>query len=119
MNLLLDQMMDEDVAIGLRADGYDVLRVSSFNMQEAADDEILRKAIELDRILVTLDEHFGDWAVLPLNRHPGVIRVKASPTSTDVVLSVLRPFLRLHTTVSFADHLIIVRPRRVRWIKTA
>jgi hypothetical protein len=24
-----------------------------------------------DRTLITLDEHFGDWAVLPLSVHPG------------------------------------------------
>ena len=119
MNLLLDQMLDEDVAAVLQAEGQDVLRVSTFDMQEAGDDEILNKAIETNRTLITLDEHFGDWVVLPLCRHPGVIRIKADPTSTDVVLSLLLPFLKQHATASFDDHLVIVKPRHIRWIKTA
>ena len=119
MNLLLDQMLDEDVAIALRAEGHDVLCVRAFDMQEAEDDEILNKAVESRRILVTLDEHFGDWVVLPLSHHSGVIRIKADPTNTDVVLGLLLPFLGRHATESFTDLLIIVKPHHVRWIRTA
>lgn len=119
MNLLLDQMLDEDVATALQAEGHNVLRVSAFDMKEAEDDEILNKAIETSRILVTLDEHFGDWAILPISHHPGVIRVKADPTSTNVVLAIVLPFLKQHATASLVDHLVIVKPRHVRWIKTA
>jgi len=35
--------------------------------------------VDEGRLLGTLDEHFGDWAILPLSAHPGVIRIKASP----------------------------------------
>ena len=119
MRLLLDQMLDEDVATALRADAYDVLRVSAFRMQEADDAEILRKTIGLDRILVTLDEHFGDWTILPLSHHPGVVRLKVSPTSTAVILEVLAPFLAKHVDTTFTDHLVIVKRHHVRWIKTS
>lgn len=119
MNLLLDQMLDEDVAAALQTEGHDVLRVTAFDMQEADDDKILNKAIEIDRILITLDEHFGDWVVLPLSHHPGVIRIKADPTSTDVILVALLPFLKQHATASFVDHLVIIKAHHIRWIKTA
>jgi predicted nuclease of predicted toxin-antitoxin system len=88
-------------------------------LQEAGDDEILGKAIELDRVLVTLDEDFGDWAILPLSRHPGVVSLKVVPTSTEMILSVLVPFLGRHAGASFTNHLVIVKPNHVRWIKTA
>lgn len=119
MKLLLDQMIDEDVAAALKAEGYDILRVTVFGMHEADDAEILNKAIELDRILVTLDEHFGDWTVLPICHHPGVIRIKAEPTSSEVILNILRPFLNKHLKASFENQLVIVKPPRVRWISTA
>ena len=70
------------------------------------------------RILVTLDEHFGDWAVLPLEHHPCVIRVKADPTTTSEISAVLLPFLEQYADRDFTDHLVIVRRRRIRWIKT-
>jgi hypothetical protein len=59
---LLDQMLDADVAIALLALGYDVVRVAEFGMSRADDDVILAKATATEKVLVTLDEHFGDWA---------------------------------------------------------
>ena len=115
---LLDQMLDADVAEALLASGYDVLRVADIGMARAADDEILVRSINDDRVLITLDEHFGDWAVLPLQKHPGVIRVKAHPSTTDNILMNLLPFLRKNENTSFRDCLLIVSRDRVRRIHT-
>ncbi len=93
LRLLLDQMIDSDVAADLRAVGHDVCCVGEAGMARADDAEVLRFATGETRILVTLDEDFGDWAGLPLDRHPGVIRIKALPTSTEMIESVFFPFL--------------------------
>ena len=74
LRLYLDQMLQTRVAQVLRQAGYDVLRASETGQSRADDQEILRIAIDQRRILITLDEHFGDWAVLPLSEHFGVIR---------------------------------------------
>lgn len=71
-------MLSVEVAQALSKEGYDVVRVSDTGLARADDHEILQKAISENRILITLDEHFGDWVVLPLSRHPGVIRLKTS-----------------------------------------
>jgi len=63
----LDQMFSSDVAQALREPGYDVVRAIETGQARADDEEILEKAISQDRVLVTLDEHFGDWVILPLN----------------------------------------------------
>ena len=81
VRLLFDQMIDADAAGEVRLVGFDVARVADFGMSTANDDEVLGLAIHENRILVTLDEHFGDWTFLKLESHPGVIRVKAHPTS--------------------------------------
>lgn len=73
-------MFKVDVAQGLLEQGYDVLRVSETGQERADDQQILQKAITESRILITLDEHFGDWVILPLRQHPGVIRIKVHPT---------------------------------------
>ncbi len=118
LRLLLDQMIDTAVAAKLRERGYDVVRVAEIGMSRADDDAILKRAIIDRRILVTLDEHFGNWCVLPLSAHTGVIRVKANPAVTENILSVLLPFLSANQTSVFANRLAIVGANRCRWITT-
>ena len=60
--LYLDQMFALDVAQALRHEGHDIIRASEVGQARADDQLILDKAIAEKRILVTLDEHFGDWA---------------------------------------------------------
>ena len=55
----------------LRHEGHDIIRASEVGQARADDQLILDKAIAEKRILVTLDEHFGDWVILPLSKHPG------------------------------------------------
>jgi len=83
------------------------------------DDQILRQAIDSNRILLTLDEHFGDWVVLPLSRHRGVMKLKVNPTTSKNVIALLVPFLQSHSFEDFKDHLVIVSSKRVKWLRTA
>lgn len=80
--VFLDQMLRLDVARALRDEDHDVLRASEVGQARADDFEILQKTIAENRILVTLDEHFGDWVILPLSENPGVIRLKINPTTS-------------------------------------
>jgi predicted nuclease of predicted toxin-antitoxin system len=59
-------MLRLDVAMALQDEGHDVQRVSEVGQARSDDFAILQKAIAENRILVTLDEHFGDWVILPL-----------------------------------------------------
>jgi predicted nuclease of predicted toxin-antitoxin system len=117
--LYLDQMFGLDVAQALREQGYDVVRASETGNARADDQQILQKAISENRLLITLDEHFGDWVILPLHQHPGVIRVKVDPTTSENVLNLLLPFLRLHHAAQFKDYLVILSEKRAKWIHTA
>jgi len=119
LKLYLDQMLRLDVAQALRGEGHDVIRASEVGQARADDYEILQKAITENRILVTLDEHFGDWVILPLSQHPGVIRLKLSPTTSNEVIKLLLPFLRVHSSEQFKDHLVILSPKRAKWVYTA
>ncbi len=119
LNLYLDQMLPLDVAQALRNEGHDVMRASEVGQARADDYEILQKAIAENRILVTLDEHFGDWVILPLSKHPGVIRLKINPTTSKNAINLIIPFLRLHSLEQFRNHLVILSPKRTKWIFTA
>jgi predicted nuclease of predicted toxin-antitoxin system len=118
LKLYLDQMIPSEVARKLLDQGHDVLRASETGQGRGDDRQILEKAISGNRILITLDEHFGDWVVLPLSRHPGVIRVKVSPTTSKQILNLLVSFLQLHSQEQFRDHMVILSQKRAKWILT-
>jgi len=86
VKIYLDQMLRQDVAEALRDEGHDVIRASEVGEARADDAQILNTAITGGRILVTLDEHFGDWVILPLSKHPGVIRLRVAPTTSQKIL---------------------------------
>ena len=112
-------MFSVEVAQALSKGGYDVVRAADTGLARADDHEILQRAISENRILITLDEHFGDWVVLPLSRHPGVIRLKVHPTTSENVLKILVPFLSRHSQDQLRDHLLILSEKRVKWVRTA
>ena len=117
--LYLDQMLRHEVARALRDAGHDVLRATEVGQARADDHQILQKAISENRVLVTLDEHFGDWVILPLSEHSGVIRLKINPTTSSNALNLLLPFLRLHSSDQFKNYLVILSPKRSKWVYTA
>ena len=119
LRLYLDQMLRLDVAQALRDEGHDVVRTSEVGQARADDQQILQKSIDENRVLVTLDEHFGDWVILPLSKHPGVIRLKVNPTTSNNIIKLLIPFLRIHSSGQFKNHLVILSPKREKWIHTA
>lgn len=111
-------MFRAELAVGLQTRGHDVIRASECGLARADDENILSQAISQKRVLVTLDGHFGDWAVLPLAAHGGVIRIKVHPATSENVLRVLIPLLTGRTEESFANHLVIASESKVRWIQT-
>jgi predicted nuclease of predicted toxin-antitoxin system len=118
LHLYLDQMLQLEVAQALRNEGHDVVRASEVGQARADDYEILQTAIADNRILVTLDEHFGDWVILPLSKHPGVIRLKIQPTTSKNAIDLLTQFLRLRTAAQLRNHLVILSPERAKWVCT-
>ena len=119
MRLFLDQMIDRSVADVLRQKSHDVECTAEVGMARADDLEILEHCIRHNRVLVTLDEHFGDWTVAKLTEHPGVIRLKVNPTGTRSIQKTLLPFLERYAERDFRNTLVIVRPTNIRWIHTA
>jgi len=117
--LYLDQMLRYEVAQALRDEGHDVLRATEVGQARADDHQILQKAISENRVLITLDEHFGDWVILPLSEHSGVIRLKINPTTSNNAIKLLLPFLRLHSSDQFKNYLVILSPKRSKWVYTA
>ena len=118
LRLYLDQCLRLEVALALVEAGYDVVRASEVGQARADDSEILLRIQSEERVLITLDDHFGNWAVLPLRKHPGVIRLKINPATAKNAINLLLPFLKARTQTELRDNLVILSPKRARWIRT-
>ncbi len=119
MRVFIDQMIRQELAKTLRDHGHDVIRASEIGLERADDAVILDVACREGRVLLTLDGHFGNWAVLPLNRHPGVVRLKVHPPTVSAIESLLISFLAKHRQAEFENRLVILSLKRARWIKTS
>lgn len=69
MRLLLDKNLSFRLVAVLEAGGHDVVHVDYLDLEQAADDVILERARELDRVIVSSDTDFG--ALLAAQRADG------------------------------------------------
>ena len=95
------------------------MRATEVGQERADDFQILQTAINEDRILITFDHHFGDWVILPLSEHAGVIRLQINPTTAQNAIDLLLPFLRLYSPIQFKNNLVILSKKRSKWLYTA
>jgi predicted nuclease of predicted toxin-antitoxin system len=76
MKLLLDQGTPRSAATILRRAGFDAVHTGETGLAEAEDSEIIRRASDEDRIVVTLDADFHTHLALTQALKPSVIRIR-------------------------------------------
>ena len=91
MKLLIDENVGIEVYLKLKQKGLDV--VSAINsMKGASDEEIILKAINENRVIVTSDKEFG-WLAF-LYKPPGVILLRLKNEKADNKVMVGKPVIR-------------------------
>lgn len=76
MKFLLDQGTPRSAATLLRRAGWDVVHTGEIGMAEAEDSEIIRRAFDENRVVVTLDADFHAQLALTQASRPSVIRIR-------------------------------------------
>jgi len=76
MKLLLDQGTPRSAATILRRAGFDAIHTGETGLAEAEDSEIIRRAADEDRVVVTLDADFHTHLALTQALKPSVIRIR-------------------------------------------
>ena len=76
VKLLLDENLSPSVAIALCRDGLDVAHVRDRGLNGATDTEVLSKAYEEDRILVTANVDDFEQLARAREIHPGIVFVE-------------------------------------------
>ena len=106
---LVDECTYQETIEFLRDLGFDVIRVQDLGLRGASDREVLIKAQQLGRVLLTNDLGFADIRRYPPSSHGGIIilRLKNYSSVADVH-SVLRDLLdkekRFRGALFIVDH---------------
>lgn len=93
MSLLVDSCVSKFAVDALREEGYDVIWIPEEGV-DPGDTEILNRAYQEDRILVTADKDFGDLVFVFQKPHSAIIRlvnIKASEQGR-IILMVLEKY---------------------------
>jgi predicted nuclease of predicted toxin-antitoxin system len=117
MNFLIDNALSPQVSIGLRQAGYDSIHVRDYGMQSASDTEILERALNENRIIVSADTDFGTLLARSTEIKPSFILFRGMTTRRPDTqlqillanLSDLKEFLENGCVVVFDQNRIRVR----------
>ena len=112
MKLLLDTCIWGPTGVTLRAAGHDVDWVGDWPF-DPGDQEILERAHAEGRVLVTVDNDFGELAVRQGVAHSGIIRLAMTPVflEAEVCLAVIAAFGQELQ----AGAIVTATPRRMRF----
>jgi predicted nuclease of predicted toxin-antitoxin system len=114
MRLLLDQDVYAVTARFLNGLGHDIVLAGEAGLSRATDLEVLNKAREDRRILVTRDRDFGGLVFTEVVE-AGVIYLKIGPTTVKSVHEELRRALEEHSEDQVRRAFVVVEPGRHRF----
>lgn len=115
MKFIVDECTGPTVAKWLINVGYDVLSIS-LDRRGISDKEILKIAVDEERILITNDKDFGELIFKEKLPHRGVVFLRlANETATNKVF-VLKNLLQNHIRMIDKKHFIVVTEKSIRSI---
>jgi predicted nuclease of predicted toxin-antitoxin system len=114
LKLLLDQGVPRSAATELVRSGVDAVHVSDLGMASATDREILARALEDDRTLVSLDADFHTLLALSNAARPSVLRIRIEGLRGIALAALLREVLALSASDLAAGAMMSVDGSNVR-----
>jgi predicted nuclease of predicted toxin-antitoxin system len=116
MRFLVDECTGPAVAGWLRDNGHDIFSVFD-EARGMADDDIIRKALSGNWILITNDKDFGDKVFRDGHLHKGIILLRLEDETANSKIRILS-----HLLANYPDRLqdafIVVTEKQVRFAKS-
>ena len=114
MKFLVDQDVYKMTIDKMNEWGYDIVTAGKLGMQRASDEELLDKAKEMKRIMITRDKDFGALLFLRRKKNEGVILLRGSVKKIDEIHGELKELLLKHTETELRSSFCVVEPNRYR-----
>lgn len=114
MKFITDQDVYAATVRYLRELGYDVITASETGLSKADDTELLRKAKEQSRILVTRDRDFGGLVFVE-GLGSGVIYLRMLPSTKNTVHEELERMLKNYSEEELKKAFVVVEAGRHRF----
>lgn len=114
MKLFLDENLSTQHAAELRAHGHDAVAVVEAGLAGATDEQVLRFAVENERVLVTLDADFANVMRFPPEGTCGVVRLKVHPPTEDRILQTIYRALVFLKDLNVNGRLVVIDEDKVR-----
>ena len=111
MRFLVDRCAGRRLADWLRQQGHDV-EESREHGPDPGDRQLLQRAADSDRVLVTLDKHFGEFIFLERRPHGGLVRLP--DVTPEQRIALLNTVLGRFPAGIPAQTVVTVRGNRVR-----
>ncbi|MCR4440308.1 MAG: DUF5615 family PIN-like protein [bacterium] len=114
MRVLVDQDVYQLTVDQLRKWRHDVVTAREIGLQRAPDEDLLLKAREMRRLLVTRDKGFGAVVFLKRELSVGVLLLRVSPSTIDDVHGELKRVFEEHSQEELGRFFCVVEPHRHR-----
>ena len=114
MRFLADQDVYAYTIAFLRSQGHDVLTAREAGLSTTPDQEILGRALETGRILLTRDSDFGSLAFLNMQPSTGIILLRIARQTASQVHQELLRLITEHTEEELHYSFVVVEPSRHR-----
>ena len=115
MRLLADMHISPRTVQFLRSLGHDVVRVNEILPNNAADEEIVTRAIEEGRNVLTQDLGFSAMIALTGKKTPSLISLRLSSSRIEHVNAMLQKVLPVVEQGTLEGMIVTVEDQRIRY----
>jgi predicted nuclease of predicted toxin-antitoxin system len=115
MRFLVDECTGSAVVRWLRGEGHEVFSVYD-EARGIDDDEVLHKAFDEDRILITNDKDFGEKVFREQRQHNGIILLRLDDERSNNKIEMIRKLLEMYSS-QLANQFVVVSESQVRLAK--
>ena len=112
MRFLVDECTGPAVALWLREQGHEVFSVYE-RARGLEGDDVIRKAFEENRVLITNDKDFGEKVYRERRPHRGVVLLRLEDERTASKIAAIRRLLRDYAE-RLEDSFVVMTEKRVR-----
>lgn len=117
MSFLIDAALSPQTAAYLISNGHDAIHVEQLGLLQASDEEILQKAADLRRVIITMDLDFPKILAFQGRYFPGVILLRLNFATPGHIHERLSSFLSQKDLTVLTNAVTVIEDTRIRMRK--